>query len=108
MNHTTDTRLEQTQSPRKRRTQMPHSEGRNQDLTRLVGVTDEGSAKTKRKDWFTEESLASMLRISDRKVRMWVAEGSLPSYKLDGCRRFHPDDVDEFLSQFRCKGRAAA
>jgi len=58
------------------------------------------SINTDRDAWFTEQSLASWLRISDRKVRQWVAEGRLHSYKLDGCRRFHPDDVDRFVAQF--------
>jgi excisionase family DNA binding protein len=66
------------------------------------------SINAERDAWFTEESLASWLRISDRKVRQWVAEGRLPSYKLDGCRRFHPEDVDQFVSQFRDSRRAAA
>jgi excisionase family DNA binding protein len=108
MNHTADTRHEQHESHRKRRTQKADSEGRKDVLKRLVGAMDDVTVKTERDAWSTEASLASWLRISDRKVRMWVAEGRLPSYKLDGCRRFHPDDVDEFVSQFRCVGRAAA
>jgi excisionase family DNA binding protein len=63
---------------------------------------------TERDSWFTEQTLASWLRVSDRKVRQWVAEGRLASYKLDGCRRFHPDDVEEFVAQFRDSRGAAA
>jgi excisionase family DNA binding protein len=34
-------------------------------------------------------------------VRKWVSQGRLRSYKLDGCRRFDPADVDAFVAQFR-------
>jgi excisionase family DNA binding protein len=33
-------------------------------------------------------------------IRKWVAQGRLRSYKIDGCRRFDPADVDAFLAQF--------
>lgn len=54
-----------------------------------------------RRAWFTPESLASYLQVSERMVRKWVAQGRLRSYKLDGCRRFDPADVDAFVAQFR-------
>jgi excisionase family DNA binding protein len=38
--------------------------------------------------------------VSQRLIRKWVQEGRLRSYKIDGCRRFDPDDVDVFLIQF--------
>ena len=63
---------------------------------------------TERQAWFTPETLASYLQVSDRMIRKWVAEGRLHSYKLDGCRRFDPADVDEFVAQFRDRGRVAA
>lgn len=53
-----------------------------------------------RQAFFTPDSLASYLQVSDRMIRKWVAEGRLPSYKLDGCRRFDPADVDSFVAQF--------
>ncbi len=52
------------------------------------------SIETERVAWFTPDSLASYLQVSDRMIRKWVAEGRLRSYKLDGCRRFDPTDVD--------------
>jgi excisionase family DNA binding protein len=61
---------------------------------------------TERQAWFTPDSLASYLQVSDRMIRKWVAEGRLRSYKLDGCRRFHPADVDAFVAQF-CESRRA-
>lgn len=51
--------------------------------------------------WFTTESLAERLGVSDRLIRKWRAEGSLVSYKLGGCRRYRPEDVDLFLDRFR-------
>jgi excisionase family DNA binding protein len=62
----------------------------------MRGPTDAG-----RRAWFTPESLASHLQVSERMVRKWVAQGRLRSYKLDGCRRFDPADVDAFVAQFR-------
>ena len=63
---------------------------------------------TERQAWFTPESLASYLQVSDRMIRKWVAEGRLVSYKLDGCRRFDPADVDSFVSQFQDRRAVAA
>lgn len=54
--------------------------------------------------WFTPQTLAAHLRVSDRLIRKWVQEGRLRSYKIDGCRRFDPVDVDDFVAQFRDDG----
>ncbi len=59
------------------------------------------TAPAVRRAWFTPESLAGYLQVSERMVRKWVAQGRLRSYKLDGCRRFDPADVDAFVAQFR-------
>jgi excisionase family DNA binding protein len=59
------------------------------------------SAPTTRSAWFTPETLAAYLQVSERMVRKWVAQERLRSYKLDGCRRFDPADVDAFVAQFR-------
>ena len=40
--------------------------------------------------------------------RKWVAEGRLISYKLDGCRRFDPEDVDDFVAGLRDDRRVTA
>ncbi len=66
------------------------------------------SITTERTAWFTPDSLASYLQVSDRMIRKWVAEGRLPSYKLDGCRRFDPAEVDSFVAQFRDRREVAA
>lgn len=57
--------------------------------------------ETERRAFFTPDTLASYLQVSDRMIRKWVSEGRLRSYKLDGCRRFDPGDVDSFVAQFR-------
>jgi len=62
---------------------------------------------TRRQAWFTSESLASYLQVSDRLIRKWVAEGRLVSYKIDGCRRFDPADVESFLRQFEDRREVA-
>jgi excisionase family DNA binding protein len=56
-----------------------------------------------RRPWFTPETLANYLQVSQRMVRKWVQQGRLRSYKLDGCRRFDPADVEAFVAQFRDK-----
>jgi excisionase family DNA binding protein len=70
-----------------------------------MAISSEGlsrpAATAKRRPWFTLESLASYLQVSERMVRKWVTQGRLRSYKLDGCRRFDPADVDAFVAQFR-------
>lgn len=68
--------------------------------TRSEGLSRQAAA-AKRRVWFTPESLASYLQVSERMVRNWVAQGRLRSYKLDGCRRFDPADVDASIAQFR-------
>ncbi len=52
------------------------------------------------RDWFTPQSLASRLKVSDRLVRKWVQLGLLRSYKFGSLRRFAPADVDEFVARF--------
>jgi len=54
--------------------------------------------------WFTPQTLAAHLQVSDRLIRKWVQQGRLRSYKIDGCRRFDPVDVDDFVAQFRDDG----
>lgn len=55
--------------------------------------------------WFTPQTLAAHLQVSDRLIRKWVQQGRLRSYKIDGCRRFDPVDVDDFVAQFRDERR---
>lgn len=52
------------------------------------------------RDWFTTESLASRLKVSDRLIRKWVQAGLLRSYKFGSLRRFAPADVDDFVVRF--------
>lgn len=68
----------------------------------------EMTIETERQAWFTPDSLATYLQVSDRMIRKWVAEGRLISYKLDGCRRFDPADVDHFVAELRDDRSVAA
>jgi excisionase family DNA binding protein len=77
-----------------------HPPGRIATTGRLVGMNDLLTVSP-RDSWFTTDSLAAYLRVSDRMVRKWVAEGRLRSYKLDGCRRFDPADVADFVAGMR-------
>jgi excisionase family DNA binding protein len=63
---------------------------------------------TEQRPWFTTDTLAAYLHVSDRMIRKWVAEGRLRSYKLDGCRRFDPSDVDRFVEGMRDERPVAA
>jgi excisionase family DNA binding protein len=74
--------------------------GRN-SAARRHGDMDEITIATELRPLFTTDTLAAYLRVSDRMIRKWVAEGRLRSVKLDGCRRFEPADVDEFLAAMR-------
>ncbi|HET8862812.1 MAG TPA: helix-turn-helix domain-containing protein [Solirubrobacterales bacterium] len=60
---------------------------------------------TERQPWFTPETLAAYLQVSDRQVRNWVSEGLLVSYEIGSSRRFDPADVDAFVAQFRDEGK---
>jgi excisionase family DNA binding protein len=77
-----------------------HRAGRNRLARRLADMS-EITIDTERRPWFTPDTLATYLHVSDRLIRKWVAEGRLRSYKLDGCRRFDPADVDAFVAELR-------
>lgn len=51
--------------------------------------------------FFTEQTLADNLAVSDRTIRNWIRRGDLPSYKLGAARRIDPVDVEVFLSRHR-------
>jgi excisionase family DNA binding protein len=82
-----------------------HRAGRNRPARRLAAM-GEITITTDRRPSFTPDTLAAHLQVSDRLIRKWVAEGRLHSYKLDGWRRFDPDDVDRFVSELRDRRRA--
>jgi excisionase family DNA binding protein len=73
-----------------------HRAGRNRPCRRLADMTE--ITLTEHRAWFTTDTLAAYLHVSDRMIRKWVAEGRLRSYKLDGCRRFDPGDVNTFVA----------
>lgn len=61
-----------------------------------------------RRNFFTPRSLAEYLSLSDRTVRELLRVGQIPSYKVAGSRRIHPDDVDSWLAARRFAGTAEA
>jgi excisionase family DNA binding protein len=81
--------------------------GRNRLVRRLSDMS-EITITPELRPWFTPDTLAAYLHVSDRLIRRWVAEGRLSSYKLDGCRRFDPADVDEFVAGLRDRREVAA
>jgi excisionase family DNA binding protein len=84
-----------------------HRAGRNRPARRLADMS-EITITTERQPWFTPDTLAAYLQVSDRLIRRWVAEGRLRSYKLDGCRRFSPEDVERFVAELRDRRAVAA
>lgn len=65
-----------------------------------------------RRAFFTQKTLAEYLAVSDRTIRDWLRPGDngeppkIASYKLEGCRRIDPADVDSFLASRREQGAA--
>jgi excisionase family DNA binding protein len=58
--------------------------------------------------FYTTQSLARRLSLSERTVRDLIRRGEIPSYKVAGARRFDPADIDSWLAQRRSgSGRAA-
>ena len=45
----------------------------------------------------TPQEVAKMLRVSDRSVRYWAAEGRLQGFKVGSDWRFTRQAVDEFI-----------
>lgn len=76
-------------------------EVRRQSLRDDTNGSETLTVTTERQAWFTTETLAAYLQVSDRLVRNWVNDGLLVSYKIGGSRRFDPTDVDAFVAQFR-------
>jgi excisionase family DNA binding protein len=51
--------------------------------------------------FYTTQSLARRLSLSERTVRDLIRRGEIPSYKVAGARRFDPADIDAWLAQRR-------
>jgi excisionase family DNA binding protein len=56
--------------------------------------------------FYTTQTLAAKLALSERSVREMLARGIIPSYKVEGARRIDPADVAVYLS--RCREDRAA
>jgi excisionase family DNA binding protein len=51
--------------------------------------------------FYTVRSLARRLSLSERTVREMVRRGVISSYRVEGARRFAPEDVDSYLAERR-------
>ena len=50
----------------------------------------------------TVKQAALRLNISEKTLRNWVYKGIVPSFRLNGLRRFHEDELDQWVrSQVR-------
>ena len=41
--------------------------------------------------------LAEMLNVSEKTIYDWKHKGKIPGYKLWGCLRFKPDEIEKWL-----------
>ena len=51
--------------------------------------------------FFTPKTLAEYLSVSERTIRQMLADGRIPSYRVEGVRRIDPHDVDAYLARDR-------
>lgn len=51
--------------------------------------------------FYTVQTLAKRLAISDRQVRRMIKDQRIDYYVVEGCYRFDPVDVDAYLQQRR-------
>jgi excisionase family DNA binding protein len=56
--------------------------------------------------FYSQQSLAAKLRISDRMVRKLIETRQIRAYKVGRATRIAPEDVDSYLAS-RCLDRAA-
>lgn len=57
--------------------------------------------QTERQAFFTPQTLAEYLQVSERYVRQLCLDGKIPSYKLGTARRIRAEDVDSWLESQR-------
>lgn len=55
--------------------------------------------------FYTVQSLAARLNLSDKQVRRMLKEKRIPHYVVEGCYRFDPADVETYLQQRREEAR---
>ena len=51
----------------------------------------------------TTEDVAGKLQVSVAQVKLWVAEGRIPSVKLGRLRRFRPEDIERWISDLEAE-----
>jgi excisionase family DNA binding protein len=74
-------------------------------LDRARGRLRDQAPAEHREPFFTPNSLAALLDVSERTVRYWISDGTIPSYKFGRIRRINQTDVDAFLARHRQERR---
>ena len=67
------------------------------DVERIARRTAELLQGCEQRSFYTPQTLTARLSISLRTVRSMLASGAIPSYRVEGARRIHPDDVEHYL-----------
>lgn len=57
--------------------------------------------KSDGRPFFTPQSLAEKLALSERTIRTYLNRGDIPCYRIGPQRRIDPADVDRWLEQRR-------
>lgn len=52
----------------------------------------------------TVREVADILAVNPKTIYQWASEGFLPSHKTRGAVRFHPEDVQTFITRHRRNG----
>lgn len=55
-------------------------------------------------EFYTIKEISSFLKISERTIWEFIADGSLASYKIKGSRRVYKKDYENFLKKYKQKG----
>lgn len=57
-------------------------------------------------DYLTAPEVAKRLKVHPNRVYELAVAGELPSFKIGGSRRFHPDEVQRYLEE-HCREKVA-
>lgn len=76
------------------------------DVQAIVDALSARAPASDPRPFYTQKQLALQLGVTDRTLRTLTANGTIPSYKIEGSRRYRPADVDAYLA--RCREERAA
>lgn len=76
------------------------------DVEAIVDALAARPATSDPRPFYTARTLADKLGVSSRTVHALLANGTIPSYKIESSRRIAPADVDAYLA--RCREERAA